>query len=97
MSDGRGEGRRGGRSMYGPQHRPLDASLQRPPAASNVSSPSLPINYSSLPKFPPSLASTSSYVSASASASDLCICTPYISADVPLVPVLNVFVITRPA
>ena len=70
--------------------------MQRPPAASTVSSPPLPINSSSSPKSPPSLASPSSSASASASVSDLCVCTPYVAANVPLIPVLAVIVTVRP-
>ena len=62
----------------------------------NLSSPPLPINSSSLPKSPPSLASPSSSVLASALASDLCVFTPYVSVAVPLIPVLVVIVIVRP-
>ena len=93
MSDGRGKGRRGGRSMSSPPPRP--SPPQRPPAASNVSSLPLPINYLSSPKSPPSIASPSSSASVSTSVSDLYVCTPYV-AVVPLVPVLAVIVIICP-
>ena len=80
MIDDQVEGRRGGRSMSGSPSRPSDPPMQRPPAASTVSSPTLPVNYLSLPKLPPSIASPSSTMSESASASvlasDLCVCTP---------------------
>ena len=90
--------------MSGPPPRPSVPPPQRPPAASTVSSPPLLINSSSLPKSSPSLASPSSYVSVSAStsalasvlASDLCVCTLYVAAAVPLFPVLAVIVIIRP-
>ena len=73
---------------------------QRPPTEYTVSSPPLPINSSSSPKSPPYLASPSSLVplsvSASASASYLCVYTPYVAVDVTLVPVLAVILIVRP-
>ena len=100
MSDGRGEGRRGGRSMSGPPPRLSAPPMQLPPAAYTVSSPLLPINYLSSPKSPPSLASPSSSAlacaSASASASDPCVCTPYVAVDVLPIPVLAVIVIVCP-
>ena len=100
MSDsrgkGRGEDRRGGRSMSVPLSRLSAPPMQCPPAASTVSSPPLPINYASSHKSPPSLASPSSSMSASASASDLCVCTPYIAVAIPLIPVLAVIMIVRP-
>ena len=96
MSNGRGEGQRGSRSMYGPPTRPLFPPMQRPPAACTVSSPPVPINSLSSPKSPPSLASPSSSVTVSVSASDLCVCTYNVAVAVPLIPVLAVIVIVRP-
>ena len=62
--------------------------------------PPLPINYLSLHKSPPSLASpfSSAFVSilASTSVSDICVCTPYVAVAVPLIPVLSVIVIVFP-
>ena len=86
--------------MSAPPPSPLYPPMQRPPAESTVSSPPLPINSSSLPKSPPSLASSSSSAlasaSTSASASDLCVYTPYVAVAVPLIPVLAVIVIAHP-
>ena len=96
MSDDQCKGRHGGCSMFAPPHRPSDPSLQRPPTASTVSSPPFPINSLSLPKFPSSLASPSSSALASVSASNLCVCTPYLAVAVPLVPLLYVIVIVHP-
>ena len=104
MSDGRGEGQRGGRSVSVPPPRSLAPPMQRPPAASTISSPSLLINSLSSPKWPPYLISPSSSVlvsvlaSALASAlaavseSYLCVCTPYVAFAVSLIPVLAVIV-----
>ena len=75
---------------------PSTPPMQCPPAASTVSSPTLPTNYLSLPKLPLSLASPSSSTSASVTVSDLCVCNPYISVNVPLIPVLAVIVIVLP-
>ena len=90
--------------MSSPLHRPSSPPPQRPPTASTVSFPPLPINSSSLPKSPPSLsslfssasASASASVSASASASSLYVCNPSVAVDVLIVPVLAVIVIFRP-
>ena len=92
MSDGRGEGQRGGHSMSCPPPRPVASPMQHPLAASTISSPPLPINSSSSLNSPPSLASLSS----SALAFDLCVCTPYVAVAVPIMPVLAVIVIIRP-
>ena len=54
-------------ALYGPPPTPSAPPLPRPPAASTVSSPPLPINYLSFPTSPPSLASLSSSTLASAS------------------------------
>ena len=83
-------------TLSGPLLWPLDSPPQCPPAASPESSPLLLINYLSSPKLPPFLASPSSYTLASASASDLCVCTPYVAVAMPLIPVLDVIVIFRP-
>ena len=62
-------------ALYVPPPHPSDPPLPRPPYASTISFPPLPINDSSSPMSPPSLASPSSSVSASVlasvSASDL--------------------------
>ena len=52
--------------MSSPSPRPSYPPMQRPPPASTVSSPPLPINSLSSLKLPPSLSSPSSSVSASA-------------------------------